>query len=747
MNTAGKVAAQDQRYPAWMAISIGVVYSALITWAEAAKLFGIVDFLFFYLLGICVLGYVLNWRWAMALGLACAVMDGWWQHGRGGHFPNPGMIWPLISDLGIFALAAWLADRVRLQRDEQRELIAENAARKAALRELEATRERLALVLQHSPACLYAAGVTSPYQLTYVSENVRRLFGYEPADLLNSRAQWLDRVHTDDIARVHAFLAEFFAEGEASCEYRLRKKDGQYIWVLDHAKLLRDDKGNPIQAMGFITDINERKTALTTLEVQRDLAVSLSLREDLSAGLKSLLDVVLRMEGIDCCAIFLADEHATHFQLAVHAGFSDEFIEIISNPPPAGSPILDIIREGTPSFMSLPPTQLDNPAVALEKLGCQAIIPLQFQGRLLGLLNAASHKNSDIPEPTRHFLEALAAQAAGAISRIHTHEALQRSENRLKTIIDSTPVIVLAADLEGRITFEDGQALRTLHMEPGAHLDSFIWDLCQPSYRVRGYVQQVLQGEEFNAFIDIQKAPFDCWFSPERNAQGRIIGFFAIATNHSERQRLESQILDISDREQARIGQDIHDGLCQQLVSLAFDANALQTRIEEANLPAASLAERICSLLDAAITEARRLARGLFPIRLDADGLPSALEELALATTERFDLRCRYLQQGNPPVISQAQATHLYRIAQEAVTNAGKHARPKQVSIVLMSTSAGLELRIEDDGLGLTPDRIHQGMGLSIMDYRARSIGAKVSLSSNPGRGTTVSCCVPRQLG
>jgi PAS domain S-box-containing protein len=747
MNTAGKVAAQDQRYPAWIAVLIGVVYSALITWAEAAKLFGIGDYLFFYLLGVCVLGYMVNWRWAMMMALACAVMDGWWQHGRGGESLTRAVIWGVASELAVFALAAWLADRLRLQREEQHQLAEENAARSSTLRELEATRERLALVLQHSPACLYAAGTKPPYQLTYISSNVSRLFGYEPADLLEGRRPWLGSVHPEDLPQVEAYLAEFFQKGEASCEYRFQKKDGHYTWVLDHAKLLRDDQGNPVQAMGFITDINERKTALTTLEVQRDLAVSLSLRQDLSVGLKSLLDVVLRMEGIDCCAIFLADEHTPQFHLSVHSGFSDEFIQIISRPPPKGNPIRAILSEGKPFYMSLAQGPPDNPAVQVEKLRCQAIIPLQFQGRLLGLLNAASHQNSEVPSQTRHFLEALAAQAAGAISRIRTHEALQRSENRLKTIIDSTPVIVLAADLEGRITFEDGQALRALHLEPGAHRGSFIWDLCQPSYRVRGYVQQVLQGEEFNAFIDIQKAPFDCWFSPERNAQGQIVGFFAIATNHSERQRLESQILDISDREQARIGQDIHDGLCQQLVSLAFDANALQSRVEEANLPQNGLAERICSMLDAAITEARRLARGLFPIRLEADGLPSALEELALATTERLDLRCRYLQQGNPPVISQAQATHLYRIAQEAVTNASKHAKPTQISITLITNSQGLELRIEDDGLGLAPDRIHQGMGLSIMDYRARSIGATVSLSSNPGKGTTVSCCVSRQLG
>ena len=122
----------------------------------------------------------------------------------------------------------------------------------------------------------------------------------------------------------------------------------------------------------------------------------------------------------------------------------------------------------------------------------------------------------------------------------------------------------------------------------------------------------------------------------------------AIARIHaeSERHRLERQLLEISDREHAHIGQDIHDGLCQHLVSLAFDANSLQGTLAAARRPEARTARRIADYLDQAITEARQLSRGLFPVRLAREGLPPALEELAEATRDRFNIRCRFASEG-----------------------------------------------------------------------------------------------------
>jgi signal transduction histidine kinase len=160
-------------------------------------------------------------------------------------------------------------------------------------------------------------------------------------------------------------------------------------------------------------------------------------------------------------------------------------------------------------------------------------------------------------------------------------------------------------------------------------------------------------------------------------------GAIARIQAEAEQYRLERQLLEITDREQARIGQEIHDGLCQHLVSLAFDANSLAQALSRQRDTQAPMARRMAELTDQAITETRQLARGLFPVRLESEGLPSALEELARNTRDRFNVRCRFRSRGTATVPSSTVATHLYRIAQEAVANAVKHSRARLISIDL----------------------------------------------------------------
>jgi signal transduction histidine kinase len=184
------------------------------------------------------------------------------------------------------------------------------------------------------------------------------------------------------------------------------------------------------------------------------------------------------------------------------------------------------------------------------------------------------------------------------------------------------------------------------------------------------------------------------------------------------------------------------------LVSLAFDANFLQQKLASGNHPAASIAERIARYLDHAITESRRLARGLFPTRLEAEGLTSALEELAHTVMERTHVHCVFDCPQPVRIKDHSVGTHLYRIAQEAVNNATRHARPQSVMLHLGTQAGILELRIEDDGLGFPADPVAKpdGMGLQIMRYRAATIGANLHIGPRSDRGTMVSCRVPWPL-
>ncbi len=243
----------------------------------------------------------------------------------------------------------------------------------------------------------------------------------------------------------------------------------------------------------------------------------------------------------------------------------------------------------------------------------------------------------------------------------------------------------------------------------------------------------------------------------EHEINHRIFSFIAVAAptqgdvnvygrDITELKRLQQQLLEVSDREQARIGQDLHDGLAQLLVSAAFDLNQLQERLKTRKAADAALARQTAELIDAAITQVRGVARGLFAVHLGGDGLGHALRNLAANVTARYDIPCDVLCPWSVPVESEAAATHLFRIAQEAVTNAVKHAQPRHISIRLAVKPWQIDLTVTDDGKGLPAvDGHYTGMGMHIMNYRARAINGRFKIESTPGEGTRVFCSVPRQ--
>jgi PAS domain S-box-containing protein len=207
-----------------------------------------------------------------------------------------------------------------------------------------------------------------------------------------------------------------------------------------------------------------------------------------------------------------------------------------------------------------------------------------------------------------------------------------------------------------------------------------------------------------------------------------------------ERQRLQREILEISDREQRRIGQDLHDGLGQRIAAARLTCAAVAHRLAKERQSAARSAARVERELAQALEDTRQIARGLHPVKPGADSLMAALRELAASVSRMFRVPCRFICR-RPVLVPDYAATHLYRIAQEAVSNATHHGRPKHIRIGLDVANGGLYLRVTDDGCGLPPAaKQTKGLGLSIMKYRASVIGATLALASRRGRGTVVTC-------
>lgn len=207
---------------------------------------------------------------------------------------------------------------------------------------------------------------------------------------------------------------------------------------------------------------------------------------------------------------------------------------------------------------------------------------------------------------------------------------------------------------------------------------------------------------------------------------------------------LEQQILLASEREQQRIGRDLHDGLCQYLAALGLSAQALADTLTKANQPNAAVAREIALLLRNAVTQTRSLARGIHPVQADHAGLSIALDELAATTRQLTSINVSFEESGDTRLDDANVANQLFRIAQEALSNAMKHSEATHITFLLQRRNGSLELRVTDDGKGFvrTPST-GRGLGMETMSYRARSIGAELRIESEPGKGTAVRCCRP----
>lgn len=192
-----------------------------------------------------------------------------------------------------------------------------------------------------------------------------------------------------------------------------------------------------------------------------------------------------------------------------------------------------------------------------------------------------------------------------------------------------------------------------------------------------------------------------------------------------ERTRLQKELLETSERVQRRIGYDLHDGLCQHLTGTAFAGHVLGQKLAAQSLPEAAEADRLVELIEEAIELTRSLARGLHPVEIPAGGLADSFQELATVASDRFKVSCQFECHQAAPLSDVNAATHLYRIAQEAITNAVRHGKARHINLRLDSTDHEIVLTITDDGIGLPENaRTGPGLGLRIMAYRASIIGA-----------------------
>lgn len=213
------------------------------------------------------------------------------------------------------------------------------------------------------------------------------------------------------------------------------------------------------------------------------------------------------------------------------------------------------------------------------------------------------------------------------------------------------------------------------------------------------------------------------------------------------RKGLERELLSVVEQERQRIGQELHDSIGQQLTGIVFMMEVLSGKLADKSLAEETpYAEKINARITRAVEMARDLAKGLHPIDLDRNGLVTVLQELANDTEQLFDISCTFTSDEAAPVSRISSPINLYRIAQEAITNAVKHGKARNIHVRLSSQNGNVVLSVENDGLDFPaePDRL-EGMGLKIMRYRAELMNSSLMVCKGARGGTIVTCVLPKQ--
>ncbi len=387
-------------------------------------------------------------------------------------------------------------------------------------------------------------------------------------------------------------------------------------------------------------------------------------------------------------------------------------------------------------------------------------VVIQGRDRAFGVLSVDTRARRTFNANDVHFLEAIGNVLATAISRIQFEHELRDTSGRLRGIVDTAVDGIITINEQGIVETMNPAAERIFGYGAAEVVGRNISMLMPEPYHSEhdGYIDRYRRtGERRIIGIgrevrgrrkDGTEFPMDLAVSATMLGERRI--FTGFVRDITARKELEQEILEISDHEQRRIGSDLHDDLCQRLASLRFFCDALRKTISASQLEEGKTKlDKIGAGLGDAIDRTRMLARGLAPVALETNGLISALEELTQGINTLFNVKCKLKAKGKIQIRDPIAATHLFRITQEAINNALKHAQTGEITVSVETGRDKNLLTIADNGIGFSPpetQRTAQGMGLRTIAYRAGMINADVQVQSALGRGTKIIVAFPSDL-
>ncbi|WP_022664307.1 cache domain-containing protein [Desulfospira joergensenii] len=353
-----------------------------------------------------------------------------------------------------------------------------------------------------------------------------------------------------------------------------------------------------------------------------------------------------------------------------------------------------------------------------------------------------THKNLQDQIRVRHIVE----------------QARKESQERYFLLMEAAPDPIVNYDVEGRVIYINPAFTRVfgwdLEEVTGRKMDHFVpenhWAETREMIRLVSCGDGIFNVEtrrysKQGSLVDVSISG-----AAAQDSQGDPAGSIIILRDITRSKDLEKQLMQAGDRERLNIGQDLHDDLCPHLIGVAGLAAVLKTDLQGRQEPSAGLAEKIGELMEDAVEKTRQLARGLCPVHLVAHGLQNALEDIVTGFAYHPGVRFECKADPDVDVLDNSRATHLFHIAREAVNNAVKHSKAGLIRISLQVENKGtaserIHLKIQDNGQGIDWNRKGNGIGLRIMEYRAKIIDAQFNMDTD-ARGTKIHICLDQAV-
>ncbi len=497
-------------------------------------------------------------------------------------------------------------------------------------------------------------------------------------------------------------------------------------------------------------DITRQKELDALQHIQLTIASLLHAATAVDVLVQELARALAALPTVTGGGIYLFDEAAGEFRLDAHWGLPADFIALVSHVP-MDSESGRRVMEGRPIFRNvvagLPGSRQDSD---LRSAGIRALgyFPLLYEGHAMGCMNLASTSVDEFSDLLVRTIQILGHQVALSISRLRAEARLRKSEEDYRTLADSALDGMAIITDEGRCLFSNLRAQTLLGYGPAELAALNLADVLHPAEQaaMEARTERQKAGLPVPPMFETVLIRKDGTDLPVEVSEVRTIWHglecgLTVFRDVSARRRMEREIIEISEAERRRIGQDLHDRLGQQLTGLAYMIGSLASRLERREPEEAELARRVDEELRKAIVMTRQIAMDLSLAGSEGGGLLSALERMAANVSRTTGIRVQVTRSPERDVQEARLVHHLYHMATEAVTNAIRHGAAHRVDIRLAWAGEEGQLTVEDDGRGLEATvGKSPGMGLSVMSYRAHQIGATLAIGSAEPSGVRVVC-------